>query len=612
MNSGDLLRYYTEELSRLRTMGREFAAQYPMVASRLELQDGHPADPHVERLIESFAFLTAQIHHELDAEFPEITTSLLGVLYPHLVQPIPPLAVARFEIDARRGKFTTGHRIPKQTSLFAYAAGGIACRFRTCFPVTVWPVHIAEAALEPRSKFDFLSSDPRIAGVLRIRIAASAGSLADLELDGLRLFLDPRAGPAYVLYELLFSALAGICILPENGGAPIRLPEGAISPVGFEREDGATPCPDHAHPAHQLLQEYFHFPEKFLFFDLRRLEGHKSQNAFDVLFLLNRMPKERTTVTAEAIVPGCTPIANLFPRTSEPIRLDHRQLYYRVVPDIRRERTTEVHSITHVTGSTNPQDTTRTFEPFYSFRHASSPHANAPHANAPDRESGPQAFWHPRRVWTNREGMPGTETLISFLDLNFEPADPPAETVFAHTLCTNRWLATQVPPGARLQMEDVGPVTVSCLGRPTAPVYPPPGGASVWHLISNLSLNHLSLETGPNGVDALREMLRVYSLSDQPSLLQQIQGIHGLSSRPRMLRTGNEAWRGFCRGLEVSLTFDESLYAGGSAFLFATVLRHFLALYTSVNSFTELVARRVNREEEWKRWPPLAGYQRLL
>src|SRR3954468_19130790 len=69
-----LLRYYNDELAYLREMGREFARQYPMVANRLELQDGHPADPHVERLIESFAFLTGRIQRELDAEFPEITT----------------------------------------------------------------------------------------------------------------------------------------------------------------------------------------------------------------------------------------------------------------------------------------------------------------------------------------------------------------------------------------------------------------------------------------------------------------------------------------------------------------------------------------------------------
>jgi type VI secretion system protein ImpG len=600
MKSDDsLLRYYNDELAYLRGMGREFARQYPMVANRLELQDGHPADPHIERLIESFAFLTGRIQHELDAEFPEITTSLLGILYPHLVQPIPPLAVARFEIDARRGKFTTGHVIAKHTPLFAYGSGAVACRFRTCSEVTVWPVEVTEAILEPPATFDFLSGDPRVAGALRVRIAVTAGSLGDLELDRLRLFLNPRGGPAYMLYELLFASRLGICILPENCVTPVRLPPGALSPAGFERDEDILPSPGHAHPGHRLIQEYLHFPEKFLFIDVSHLRGHRSRNYFDLLFLLDRVPREWMNFGAGAFVAGCTPVANLFPRTTEPVRLDHRRLSYRLVADARRERTTEIHSIEKISGSTNPVDETRRYEPFYSFRHT---------ANG----DGPKAFWHARRVFTGREDLPGMDIWLSFLDLDFKPAEPPAEVVFAHALCTNRWLATEVPPGARLQMEEVGPVIVSCLGRPTPPIYPPLGGPTVWRLISNLSLNHLSLENGGHGLRCLQEVLRLYCFNDQPSLVQQIQGIRELGSRPVLVRTGAEAWRGFRNGTEVTLTFDESLYAGGSAFLFATVLRHFLGLYSAVNSFTQLVARRVNHEEDWKRWPPLAGYQPVL
>jgi type VI secretion system protein ImpG len=201
---------------------------------------------------------------------------------------------------------------------------------------------------------------------------------------------------------------------------------------------------------------------------------------------------------------------------------------------------------------------------------------------------------------------------LSFLDLNFQPADPPAEVVFAHTLCTNRWLATEIAPGTVLQMEDVGPVIPTCLTRPTAPVYPPLGGPAVWQLISNLSLSHLSLHNESDGLAALQEIIRVYCFGNQPAMLQQIQGLRELRSRETTLRIGREGWRGFCPGTEITLTFDESLYAGGSAFLFATVLRHFLALYSSVNSFTQLVARREGRDEEWKRWPPLAGRQSLI
>jgi type VI secretion system protein ImpG len=98
----DFLPYYLDELAYLRRMGREFARTYPKIAARLELAGGLSTDPHVERLIESFAFLTARLERRLDLELPEIGASLLGVLYPNLVNPVPPLAIARFQVDPDR------------------------------------------------------------------------------------------------------------------------------------------------------------------------------------------------------------------------------------------------------------------------------------------------------------------------------------------------------------------------------------------------------------------------------------------------------------------------------------------------------------------------------
>jgi type VI secretion system protein ImpG len=595
----ELLRYYNEELTYLRGMGREYARKYPKIADRLELQDGYPADPHVERLIESFALLTGRIRHEMDAEFPEITSALLGVLYPQLQQPVPPLAMARFEIDPQRGKFTTGHLIPKNTSLFAYGSRGTTCRFRTAYSVTMWPLEISEAAVEPPARYDFLGSDSRITGVIRLRISALAGTLDELTLEDLRIYLDHRNGPAYRIYELLFSALSGIMLLPEGATDPVLLPNTALSAAGFAPEEDLLPYPPNAHPAYRQIQEYFQFPEKFLFIDVNHLSGHRSRRYFDLLLPVTQLPKEGLAVTNKMFVLGCTPIANLFSRTTEPIRIDQRQLYYRLVADARREHTTEIHSIQAVSSSMNPLDDTLAYEPFYSFRHAAG-------------VNQPSAFWHGRRVLTQREDIPGTDIYLSFLDLNFNPAMPPAEVVFAHTLCSNRDLATEIPPGGRLHMEDVGPVTVTCYSRPTHPAYPPMGGQTAWHLISNLSLNQLSLGEDSASRDALCEILRLYCFGDQPAVLQQIRGIRAVSSRPATLRVGKDAWRGFCPGTEITVTLDETLYAGGGAFLFATVLRQFLGLYTSVNSFTQLVLRKLNREEEWMRWPPLAGRQPLL
>ena len=57
----ELLPYYQRELSYLRRAGAEFAGKYPKIGQRLELGLDESPDPHVERLIESFAFLAARL-----------------------------------------------------------------------------------------------------------------------------------------------------------------------------------------------------------------------------------------------------------------------------------------------------------------------------------------------------------------------------------------------------------------------------------------------------------------------------------------------------------------------------------------------------------------------
>ncbi|MEZ5351815.1 MAG: type VI secretion system baseplate subunit TssF [Bryobacteraceae bacterium] len=149
MHAAELnLRYYLDELSYLREQGREFARRYPAVGARLELAAGKPADPHVERLIESFAFLTARLQRRIDGEFPEVSAALLGVLYPQLATIVPPIAIAQFEPDLAGRKWSGGSRIESGTPLFARNREGVPCRFRSCYGVTLWPVRVAEAAVD--------------------------------------------------------------------------------------------------------------------------------------------------------------------------------------------------------------------------------------------------------------------------------------------------------------------------------------------------------------------------------------------------------------------------------------------------------------------------------
>jgi type VI secretion system protein ImpG len=595
-----LLQYYNDELTYLRRLGRSFALSYPKVAAQLEMSAEQCSDPHVERLIESFAFLTARLQRRLDGEFPDITASLLGVMYPHLVDPVPPMAIARFDVDPDQGKLTTGHVIPRETPLFSQAPSGLTCRFRTSYPVELWPLELISAGFESPAQFDFLDSSAQVASVLRLRLSVKGSVLEELSLNKLRFYL--RGDPTLVntLYELIFCHVLNAAILPESGKRPVYLPANSILPVGFAADEDVVPYPSHALPAYRLLQEYFTFPEKFHFFDIANLNLNKGGKTLDLLLMLDRMPPERMTVDRRNFILGCAPIVNLFHKTTEPIRIDQRHHEYRLEADMRRERTTEIHSIVSVSASSNPMEDTVRMEPFYSFRHRL------------DRR-GQRSFWFSRRLSTGREDLPGTDIFLSFVDLDFNPTQPPEQVVYAHALCTNRDFAAQMTAGASLQIEEAAPLSrITCLGKPTLTRYPPLAGATLWYLVSNLSLNYLSLSGGPASLDALRQILRVYSLSDQPSTYQQVQGIRAMQCRRISRRLGNEPWRGFCQGTEVTLTFDENLYVGSGAFLLGAVLNRFLALYASINSFTQLVIRSEQREGEWKRWAPIAGYQELL
>jgi len=127
----ELLVYYERELTFLRQMGAEFAAQYPKVASRLQLDPSRCEDPHVERMIEAVALLAARIHLRLDDDFPEITQALLNVVYPHYTRPLPSMSIAEFSL--RESKLTTSLRIPRETILYSRPVEGMPCKFRTCY-----------------------------------------------------------------------------------------------------------------------------------------------------------------------------------------------------------------------------------------------------------------------------------------------------------------------------------------------------------------------------------------------------------------------------------------------------------------------------------------------
>ena len=620
-NQEDLLRYYKSELTYLRQMGGVFAEQYPKIAKRLELGPDECADPHVERLIEAFAFLTARLRHEIDSEFPDITSALLGILCPQLASPVPSMSIAQFNVDPE-AKMTTGFAIDRHAPLFADAADGLSCRFRTCYPLTLWPLKVAQAKVANTRQWTFLDTQTEVVCAVHLKLQGLApkSKLNDVEVDRLRFYLHGESITIKTLYEYLFCHLHDVALKIPGTDDPIYLGAESVQPVGFGLDSDILPYPQNAHPGYMLLQEFFSFPKQYLFFDLcfnrpnpqRRgntntwldfFDPKSPVESLDLLLLLDRQPRENLVLDESTFRLGCTPIINLFPKTTEPIRLDHRNLEYPLVPDKRRERTTEVHTILSVSASPDTNDRTQQLEPFYSYNHRM-------------QATNHRAFWHARRVASPRRDVRGTEMLLSFLDLDLNPSQPAMQTVYAHTLCTNRELARQLPAGTLLQIEQTTHLDpkwpIVCLEKPTPPLEPSLGGATAWRLVSHLSLNHLSLSEEKDSLPALKEILRLYASDDNHIHQQLIEGITEMSCRKVMRHIGNEPWRGFCGGVEITLVFDEDYYEGSGALLFGAVLNSFFASYAAVNSFTQLIVKSKQREGIWKQWPPMAGEQIIL
>jgi type VI secretion system protein ImpG len=487
----------------------------------------------------------------------------------------------------------------------------------------LWPVEVTSAALEsmhpPDSRGKWAEASLRIS--LRCtnntRLAEMKhGDGAPRLIDRLRFFINGEAPLVYSLYEMIFNNAVAVELRPinkkktsrrlHNLPSPISLPATVVEAVGFAPDEGLLPYTARSFMGYRLLTEYFAFPEKFLFFDVTELESAARAgfgDEFEIIIRLRDVQPPRAPVEAATFQLGCAPIVNLFHKTAEPIQLTQQQNEYHVMPDVHRQMAMEIYAIESVTTTDPYLERSRPFLPFYSYRHT--------YEGEPER-----TFWYATRRPSTRPDDTGTEVYLSLVDMNFNPRVPAVETVTVHATCTNRDLPARLPFGGRegdFEVEGAAPLaSVRCLKKPTNTSRPPLGHGAQWRLISHLSLNHLSIVEDGGTPDALREILLLYDFMDSAATRKQIAGINKVTSRRVVRQVGPRIGAGFVRGVETALEFDEEEYVGGGLFLFASVLERFLGLYSSVNSFSQMVASVKQREGLLKRWPPRAGQQIVI
>jgi type VI secretion system protein ImpG len=623
-----LLKHYEKELAFIREMGAEFAEAYPKIAARLGMDGVEINDPYVERMIESFAFLTGRIQLELEMQYPVFTQHLLEIIYPHYLAPTPAMTVVQFVPDRAQGNLEKGFLLPRGTVIRSPLRKGdqTACEFRSAHDVTLWPVSIQEAEyFDGRGEVVAagMGANNSARAAIRLRIKSSGETpLADLAIDELTLFIAGADRQPWQLYEHLQNDGVGVVGRSADRRDDWLQAAGCdkLQPVGFSAEEALLPFPGQSFDGYRLLQEFFALPERFFFSKitgLRKIFQRVKGDEVDIYILLSQsVTTFSQALSADNFQLFCSPVVNLFDMRCDRVQVRQRDLDHHVVVDRTAPMDFEVYAITSVAGITSTSGEDIEFRAFYSsddYTAAGESHEAYYAVRRRMRQRSEK-----QRLKGSRTSYLGSDVFLSLVDRQEAPYSHKVEQLAVRALCTNRDLALLLDTGkgkSDFLLRDGGPVkevnAVTPVSRPRASLAI--NDSAAWRLVSHLSLNYLSIEDADRGsaAAALRELLGIYGPVGSRSMEKQLEGVVSVSTKPIVRRMSDEVLSTAVRGLEISITFDESAFEGSGVYLLGAVLERFFGKYVSLNSFTETVIHSLDRGEI-ARWTAMSGTRRMI
>ncbi|WP_025821237.1 type VI secretion system baseplate subunit TssF [Shewanella marina] len=584
-------RYFRTELAFLKEQGEEFTEVYPQLARFL---NGTNTDPDVERLLEGFAFLTGRLREKVEDEFPELTHSIINMLWPNYLRPVPSTSIVQFTPYDKA--ISTGQRVKKGTQLDANPVFDTVCHFQTCRDIDVYPLKRQRVITTHTRETSYIDIELQILGDLQFD---------KLNMNSLQFFLGGQEYSAQMLYLWLSHYLDKIEVVV-NGEA-LTLPKHSFKTLGFESDEAILPYPTNVYEGYRILQEFLSFEHAFLFCDVANIAQvvtADTRHGFSLRFCFSKPLPADVRVRDESFQLYCTPVINLFDHDADPIDLNGKSAEYRVTPSSRYPSHYEIFSVDQVQGwqeknSGRVRGQVRHYSAFESFQHQI------------ERAQHRLALYYRVRV---KESIrdDGLEHYISFVRSDETDNVGFSEAISLKLTCTNRDLPLELGRGDICVATDTSPpfAAFANITVPSHALRPALDGSLLWTLISNLSLNYLSLLSK----DALCSVLRAYdfkALVDRQAeriSKHRLEGIIDIQSKPiEKLIKGLPV-----RGLSSRITLAQSSFSSeGELYLFGTILSRFFALYAGINSFHELIVINSDNQETYT-WGIQIGQQPLI
>ena len=617
-------------------MGKEFAAQYPKIASRLALDTTDIPDPYVERLLEGVSFLTARTQLKLDAEYPRFVQRILEVVYPDFINQKPAAAIVNLEPTSQynadvinlleRGKILRSLPIDEFK---------VSCPFSVTKTTEILPLRIEKAKYTDSigylpSTLPALKQSPgkKVQSALRLDFSLSVpGACSEMLPDELSIFLGTELSKSSSLLFLLASECVGVvCHSYEN-------PKQWFYPLpttpehrGFREDEALSFNLDKSVSAFRIMQEYSRLPEKFLFISQKNIKqaiqqaekkGHlpkvpehleeivndKGVNKkiityrkryFSLSFLFsNKIPELTELIGVDDFSVNAVPVVNLFRKKSSRFPVNIQDQEHHVVIDRTQPLNYEVYAIEQVKGFDTNNLQTVVFSPMYKapdiglFPEAQTQRAyfSARRADrVPSENSAKNGF---------RSSYLGSEVFLSLANNQNYAFNSNVQHLSVDTWCTSRDLPLIMPRDGESDflIEGFLPVkSIKLISKLTRPQEAVSEDRTLWSFLNQLSLNYLSLlntdkEDAPV---ALKELLTVFVSSESDLLKKQIESITRVETSIINKVVRHYGVAAPIRGINITVTLDEAQLGGVHPFLFGSVLNHYFRRLVSINSFVQL------------------------
>ncbi|RQW07065.1 MAG: type VI secretion system baseplate subunit TssF [Calditrichaeota bacterium] len=609
-------KYFEREYNFLQIAGEEFAEKHQSIAGRLRLSERQRKDPFVERLMEAFAFLAGRIHERLDDEIPEFTGGLLEQLFPHFLRPFPscalleaeclsgsttkPVKIERgSEVQTPTGKYKVKYKVapgPEEKARVIEKIEAAEFIFRTTQDLVVRPMRLKDVRLETVSNKNSML-------VLQIHPERNV-DFESLELNTLRLYL---AGAESVKYALLLYLLRDVKSIKmrelERKDTPFRpletysidvpgLTDYQESPDDYQE---LLPYARQSFKGFRLLQEYFSYPERFFFLDVKGLDAFEASSdghPFEIAFEFERKLSTDIHPTTQNILLHCTPIINLFDRPTEEVPVTQRLPEYHIIPDIDRRKSREIYSVKKVIGIGENHQEQYQYVPIASY--------DILDTHDPEYE-------YKRFYTTVRRPVLSdmAETAIRLFGSSMEADILPRETLSVEAILSNGFLpAKYLEVGSITEPIDFpAGLKVKNLTVPSEVLPHPERRNFLWALISHLSVSYQSLAQTEN----LKTILSLYNWAtsvNNPNK-KRIESI--IRVRPPRIKNVFKN-RALVKVMEFVIEIEGKQFEHGEGdiYLFGWVLNRFLSEYITINSFLSLTLIDIESKKEYH-WEPNLG-----